>query len=71
MTVAQALLILHSVSGVAVEINPNAITHLRNPDTSHSFTEKARCMVNLSDGKYVTVIETCEQVRRAIEDLRK
>lgn len=71
--VAQVLLVLHSLSGAVIEVNPSQITHLRNPELTkdHSFTDKARCMVNMADGKYITVLETCEYVRRAIEELKK
>ena len=71
MIVAAALLILHTVSGTVVEVNPGAITHLRNPEGQSNFPPKAQCMVNLADGKFVTVTETCEAVRRAIEEARK
>ena len=63
-----ALLTLHTGAGIAVEVNPELITHMRNPEPGNkAFTEKVKCMINLSDGKFVTVIETCDTVRRAIE----
>jgi len=71
MTVSAMLLVLHTVSGVVVEVNPSAITHLRNPEGQQNFPKKAQCMINMADGKFVTVTETCESVRRAIEELRK
>lgn len=67
------MILLHNVSGAMVEINPDQITHLRNPEPTkdHAFTEKAHCMINMTDGKFVTVIESCEAVRRAIEEHRR
>lgn len=63
-----ALLTLHTVSGTAVEVNTELITHLRNPEPGmKSFVEGAKCMINMADGKFVTVIETCDAVRRAIK----
>jgi uncharacterized protein YlzI (FlbEa/FlbD family) len=62
------LILLHSVSGIAIEVNPKHITHLRNPDTSNLFVEGAKCLVNMADGKYITVKETCTEVRRLIEE---
>lgn len=74
MIILAGMIILHNVSGSPVEVNPDQITHLRNPEPpgkEHSFTEKAHCMVNMADGKFVTVTETCAEVRRAIEEQRK
>ena len=62
------LIVLHSVAGIPIEINPAMVTHLRQPEfKTPSFTEGARCMINMADGKYVTVRETCAEVRTLIE----
>lgn len=66
------LIALHSPSGAVIEINPDLVTHLRNREPgSKNFTEKANCMINMADGRFVTVVETCEAVRRAMEEARK
>jgi len=63
------MMILHTGTGIAVEVNTEAVTHLRNPEPSNpSFAKGLNCMVNLSDGKFVTVIETCQEVRRLMQD---
>jgi len=63
------LITLHTVSGIVVEVNTDLITHLRNPDPGHkAFIENVNCMINMADGKFVTVVETCEAVRRAIKE---
>jgi len=62
------MIILHVGTGVAVEVNTDAITHLRNPEANNqSFAKGLNCMVNLSDGKFVTVVETCQEVRRLMD----
>ena len=67
------MIVLHTGMGVAVEVNTEAITHLRNPEpsSSPSFPLNVKCMVNMSDGKFVTVTETCMEVRRIMEGSRK
>ena len=68
MIVLVALIILHSATGVAIDVNPHEITNLRRPEPgSPMFTPGVQCMVNLTDGKFVTVMETCDEVRRLIE----
>jgi hypothetical protein len=62
------MIILHSGTGTPVEVNPLTITNLRNPEpTNNAFTKGVACQVNMTDGKYVTVKETCEQVRKLME----
>jgi hypothetical protein len=65
------MIVLHTGMGVAVEVNTEAITHLRNPEpnsSNPSFPPNVKCMVNMSDGKFVTVTETCPEVRRLMQD---
>jgi len=62
------LIILHSGTGTPIELNTATVTHLRNPEPSNpAFTPNVRCQVNMTDGKYVTVLEKCEEVRRLME----
>ena len=59
------MIILHSGSGVEMGVNPALITNMRNPEPNNpSFTPNVKCLINMSDGKFVTVKETCEEVRR-------
>jgi len=63
------MIVLHTGTGVTVEVSTEAVTHLRNPEPSNpSFTPNVKCMVNLSDGKFVTVVESCREVRSIMEN---
>jgi hypothetical protein len=62
------MIILHSATGTEIDLNTKAITNLRNPEPNNpAFTPKVQCLINMSDGKFVTVIETCAEVRRLME----
>jgi len=63
------LIILHSGSGTPLELNPALVTNLRNPEPSNSglFAKGVRCQINMTDGKFVTVKETCAEVRKLME----
>lgn len=62
---AVVMVILHTASGTVIGVNMNEITSMRNPEPGQpNFTKDARCLINLTDGKYVTVRETCEEVRQ-------
>ncbi len=59
------MIILHSGSGTPIDLNTQTITNLRNPEPSNNaFTPNVKCQVNMTDGKYVTVQETCAEVRK-------
>jgi uncharacterized protein YlzI (FlbEa/FlbD family) len=68
------LIILHSIEGHEVTIAPDQITNLRaaRPNKPNTlFIEQASCVISLTDGKFVTVKETCAEVRLLIEQQRK
>jgi hypothetical protein len=66
------LIALHTPAGQAVLVNPDLITslHGRSADRPELFVENAHCLVNKVDGKFITVRENCNQVRRLIEEKR-
>jgi hypothetical protein len=61
------LIVLHTVDGRDVIVNTDQISTMREAhepgDPDRAFTGKVRCMINTTDGKFVTVIEECSQVR--------
>jgi len=66
-----ALIVLHTVDGREVAINPAQVTHLQAAkpgEPNRLFTEGARCQINLADGKFVTVRESCDVVRKLLEE---
>lgn len=68
LSILGVLIVLHSPAGVAMDLNTQEITAMRNPEPSNkNFTPTARCMINLTDGKFVTVRETCDEVKRLME----
>ena len=62
------MVILHSGAGTPIDLNADAITFLRNPEPGHkNFSSSVKCQINMSDGKYVAVRETCAEVRKLME----
>ena len=62
------MIILHSATGVEMDVNTATITNMRNPEPGNKlFTPGVRCQVNMVDGKFVPVLETCAEVRRLME----
>ncbi len=57
--------LLHGVEGRLIMINPTHVTTLVSapPGAKNKLlVSGANCMLNMSDGKFITVAETCDQV---------
>ena len=68
--VVAAFIVLHTIDGLDVSINPAQITSLyaKKADRPNKLlTDSAVCVVGLTDGKFVTVIEDCASVRAMIK----
>jgi hypothetical protein len=66
--VALHLIVLHSVDGREISVNPQLVTSLHAAKGANKLlVGEARCVVSLADGKFVSVIETCDVVRQLIE----
>ena len=67
---AIALLIeLQGAGGQIIYVNPSQIVNIRKPygiDQGH-WPQGTRCVILTTDGKYFTVVETCEAVRKKLE----
>lgn len=70
------LIVLHAPSGVEVFVNPESITSMRPSrdgvvDDKKYFAAGVHCMINTSDGKFITVVETCADVRKVVEESKR
>jgi hypothetical protein len=62
-----ALIQLTGLDGQLIILSPNQIVTFRAPRKSEHFGPGVRCVINSTDGKFVAVLETCQQVRKQIE----
>lgn len=65
------LVMLHSIDGHDVAINPAQVTSLhaaRPGEPNKLLTDQVACVVGLTNGKFVSVIEHCDVVRRLLEE---
>ena len=73
MKIVAVLLILHGIAGNTILVNPELVTSMQTarPDKADQlYTDKAVCLISTSDGKNITVIETCDQVKALMEQVR-
>jgi hypothetical protein len=66
------LITLHAPNGDIISINPGSITSMRdrapvNESDERLMVKGVECMINLADGKYVSVKEHCDEVRELIK----
>lgn len=61
---------VHGPNGQHAYINPSSISSLREPsqtDLRHYFVEGSKCVVVTTDGKFLSVRETCAEIHNMIE----
>ena len=64
------LVLLHTVDGRVVAVNPEQVTSLQAsiPDQPNKvLVETVQCVVGLTNGKFISVIEPCDAVRQMLE----
>jgi uncharacterized protein YlzI (FlbEa/FlbD family) len=59
-------IVLQTIDGRQVQINPAAIVSISEPH-KRLVTDKVHCVVSLVNGKLVTVVESCDELRRQHE----
>jgi hypothetical protein len=71
LAAAVALVELHMVDGRIVQINPEQITQMLHPreagEANKQLPDEVRCLIRFTDGSYLSVVEDCDEVRRALE----
>ena len=63
---ATTLMLLHAPGGREIRVNPKTVAsmHATMPGQPNAYVaEEAQCLINLTDGKFVSVVETCERVQ--------
>lgn len=67
------LLLLHAPDGHEIRLAPDQVTTMKMPrGTEHGhLAENVHCLINTTDGKYISVIETCSEVQQLIERIPK
>ena len=62
-------LLLQAMDGHSIHVNKDAIVTISEPrKIGRMGTDKFNCVIGLTSGKYVTVVETCEIVRKRLKE---
>lgn len=65
------LIELHTVDGAVIQVAPQSIVSMHGRRSGQLFHEGAKCLLNLADGKFIVVKETCDEVTKLIEGVEK
>jgi hypothetical protein len=73
LLVAAKLIGVHSLDGHEIAISPQQVTSLRaaRPHKPNELVAPhVHCLVGLTDGKFVSVTESCAEVREMLENAK-
>ena len=62
------LITLHMIDGLPIEVNPHQVTQIRpardEDNPKKALHKKVRCIVGFTDGRWTSVLEECDAVRK-------
>jgi hypothetical protein len=73
MKIAVVLILLHGPDGHEIRISPSQVTSMRSSvegQPNKALDDDVRCMINLADGKFVSVVEPCHIVQHMLEEAK-
>jgi hypothetical protein len=71
---ALALVLLHGPAGHQIYVNPESVTTMTEalPGSKNKhIVDTAKCLLNTTDGKFISVVETCDEVRALFQQGEK
>ena len=67
-----SFVILRTLDGRDVHVNPRQVVSVAKPSpTGKAFDTKVHCVVYMTDGKFISIAEECDSIRRRLEEARK
>jgi hypothetical protein len=68
---SKKLIVVHAIGGAEITISPRHVTSMRaaHPENANELLiEHVNCVIGLDDGRFVSVVEECADIRKALED---
>jgi uncharacterized protein YlzI (FlbEa/FlbD family) len=73
ITLAMHLVLLHTVDGRETFVNPEQVVSMSSHKAGEQnkvLVESVECVLGLSNGKIVSVLEPCDEVLRKLEEVK-
>lgn len=67
------LVLLHTVDGRDVLVNPEqvtSLTHSKDGEQNKVLVESVECVIGFTNGKFISVAEKCDKVKQLLEDAK-
>jgi hypothetical protein len=68
---ALPLILFTGPDGQIIEVNPQAIASIRSIRVSEHFASGVKCNIFMTDGKNISVIETCTEVHDKLQQAKE
>lgn len=72
LAAAVELILVHMLDGRTVAINPQQVTQLVHATGkgNKNFVAGVHCLVRMTDGAFVSVVEECEAIEKAMQGVK-
>lgn len=60
---------LHTPHGV-IHLNPQEVSSIREPYSVGHFSPNVKCVIVMTNGRFFSLAETCDDARRKLEGVR-
>lgn len=73
LLIALHLVLLHTVDGREVLVNPEQVTSIqahKEGEENKVLVDTVQCVVGFTNGKFVSVVEHCDKVKQLLEDTK-
>ena len=64
-------LYLHGMDGRGIHINPYHIVSVAEAKDGGSLVGGVHCVVSMVDRKFLTVVESCDNIRQRLREIKK
>jgi hypothetical protein len=68
---SKRLIVVHAIDGSEITISPRHVTSMRaaHPEKDNELLSvHVNCVIGLDDGRFVSVVEECADIRKALEN---
>jgi uncharacterized protein YlzI (FlbEa/FlbD family) len=71
--IAFYLILVHAPDGQEVQVNVAEISSIKKPreDAEEHFAEGTRCILTMTNGKFIFTTETCLEITKKIAEIEK
>lgn len=70
-SISYGFIMLHGLDGRSIYVNPMHIVSVADADKERGLLIGGRCVVSMIDRKFLTVAESCADIRKRLEEMKR